>query len=275
MKLEDFKLADCALLRRPPVAVDEVNRRIETVLVEAWTGGASAEEAVESLLSNRELFEALARKMESSLEYQRKLRMQAVERRLKEKLEAQDARRERAREALRERRRAEEAKLAAAREALLAKQSEMTAARERVAKLRVRVEKQREELGPLGEGLKALESIAGPIAPAPEPASKPAGAADQSPPPLRDRVVKRPARGAPAPPAEETQTTAAPASGQREAAAPVPGYLAYEVTGQQEQEQQQTDALRPRWLFSGRVYRWFQQTPRRRRVFKVISFELW
>jgi len=274
MKLEDFRLADCALLRSLSVPADEVNRRIESVLVEAWTDGASAEDAVESLLSNRDLFEALARKMESSLDYQRKLRLQAVQRRHREQREEQQARRKRELEALQNRRRAEQARLAAAREALLAKQSEMTAARQRVEQLRVRVEQQKEELGG-AEGLKALESITGPIAPAPEPAPRPADAAEQPPPPLRARVVKRSAKSQPAPPAQQTRTTS-PTSDRREAPEETPEYLAYEVTRQTNEAQRgaHLDA-RPRWLFSGRVYRWFQQTRRRRRVFKVISFELW
>src|SRR3989338_2062679 len=71
MKVEDYKLADCTLFRRPPIDFSEFNKAIETALVRAWESGNSASRTVNSMVNDSALVDSLKTQIEKNLSFQR------------------------------------------------------------------------------------------------------------------------------------------------------------------------------------------------------------
>lgn len=362
MKLEDFAKADCCLLRQS-VVTDSINATIESLLLQAWASGATAEAAVERLLSNRELFDALSEQVAETLRYRRSMQQEMLRQQHVAQKELRLAARKRQLEQLHERQQ-KEADALRDKNAVDAAQQATNEASRQVERLREQVNKRKETLGG-AKVLQVLEKLRlKPLAPQPNAAEVPppeslddedeqaSALVDTAPTsqPSQETEIETPIDGlvSSAETDDESDVTrkdSASSSGRvideladatvgiddtsgSAAAANVDSVANYlgnardgtlsqatkhviahpnassadvspgsvlpvehDTAGQgatdnrSEKQKPATNGLgrggtsmttrRPHWLFSGRIYRWFQRTPRRRRVFKVISHDLW
>ncbi len=71
MKIEDYRLADCALFRLPPVDVSKVQDAIEDALLNAWRRGYDADSAINTVLNDEGVIGELEKQIAANLEFQR------------------------------------------------------------------------------------------------------------------------------------------------------------------------------------------------------------
>jgi len=76
MKVEDYRLADCALFRLPPVDVSEVKDAIEDALLNAWRRGYNVDSAIDSVLNDDGVIGKLEKQIAANLEFQREKAME-------------------------------------------------------------------------------------------------------------------------------------------------------------------------------------------------------
>ena len=71
MALQNYKLADCNLFRKPPVDVSTVKSRIEDMLLDAWSAKGNPQEVVSRILNDNSILESLKKQVSGNLGFQR------------------------------------------------------------------------------------------------------------------------------------------------------------------------------------------------------------
>ncbi len=71
MKLEDYRLVDCNLFRKPPVDIDDIKVDITKLLINAWSSNSSVENAIGGILNNSEIVSRLELQISKNMEFQR------------------------------------------------------------------------------------------------------------------------------------------------------------------------------------------------------------
>ena len=162
MQIEDFRLADCRLFRLPRVDFSRVQHVIENAVVNTWTKNGTAGAALDSLLSNEEIYNALAAQLRVSLGFQREQSLQNLEARKESRVEELTTERNQQISRLQrhyERRRSEaKGELDRANKVRQDRQRAIRAERERIAKLSSDVQ---QRLGTIGgsQGFQLLENM--------------------------------------------------------------------------------------------------------------------
>ncbi len=85
MRLDDYRLADCTLFRLPPVDASTVDDAVQKAIFEAWQRGMSAQNAIDSVLSDKKIVGALAEQVAPNLEFQQQNAFDEIYRKLDEK----------------------------------------------------------------------------------------------------------------------------------------------------------------------------------------------
>ena len=71
MRLSDYRLADCALFRIPPIDFSNIDEVIKRAMVDAWKNGSSATNAVDAILNDYSIIEQLSEQIAENLEFQK------------------------------------------------------------------------------------------------------------------------------------------------------------------------------------------------------------
>ena len=77
--IANYRLADCALLRTPPVDYKAITGSVEQALVDAWQRGTSVDQVVDYLLQDSKLKGKLASQISENLAYQLDVALSTLE----------------------------------------------------------------------------------------------------------------------------------------------------------------------------------------------------
>jgi hypothetical protein len=161
-RYRDYRQADCKLFRRPVIDTSAVDRLITQTLVDFWQKGTSADSAMNAVMGNEDVVNALASQVAENLEFQRHHGLVAIDTQRREAQQELEAEHDRQKaDADRELgtavKQAEEV-LVAARNDEYSKKREYSIAHARLDQMRDRVHQRLESIGGR-EGLEQLLKI--------------------------------------------------------------------------------------------------------------------
>lgn len=71
MKINDYKHANCALFRLPPIDFSKINEVIENAIVDSWKNGESAQNVLNQMLNNSSVVKTLSNQIADNMNFQR------------------------------------------------------------------------------------------------------------------------------------------------------------------------------------------------------------
>jgi hypothetical protein len=91
MKLSDFRGADCDLFRIPPIDFSYIESALEKTLVRAWQNGSKPSDVIDTLSKDQGVVQAISSQVSASLNFQRDIQLQDLERRTQKQIEVHEA----------------------------------------------------------------------------------------------------------------------------------------------------------------------------------------
>jgi len=162
MKIEDYKKADCSLLRLPPIDASSVMKAIELELAKAWENGSSANGVIDSILRNDAVLNQVKDQISDSLEFQRATAMDSINEEKESNIQhyknEKEAKLQQVEESLGSVVSEKEDKLKEMNERLSSKHSGYSASQKRLEEMRSRIQERLKEIGGK-EGFETLLSI--------------------------------------------------------------------------------------------------------------------
>lgn len=162
MKVDDYRLADCALFRIPAVDVSEIDSSVEQALVDAWKNGYGVDSAVSDILNNDSLVGTLENQIADNLAFQRQKALDKVKNQAQSRIDSYEESRKRRLDDIDSTLGADaekkEAEMKVAYEELTTKHKTYNAAQAHLEKMRAEVNSKLEEIGGR-EGFEAVLEI--------------------------------------------------------------------------------------------------------------------